>query len=75
MRVTVQHLTIACAKKQVMNLKLMTGNRGMRRWGNEPELLDENGDAGPSAQTQRAFHSTTDHQATAYMINGDKSSK
>ncbi len=59
-----------------MNLKFRTEkSRDEKGEGDEPELSDENGDAGPSAQTQRAFHSTTDHQATAYMINGDKSSK
>jgi hypothetical protein len=42
---------------------------------NAPELLDENGDAGPSAQAQCPFRSTADRQTTTHMINGDKPSK
>jgi hypothetical protein len=43
--------------------------------GNAPELLDENGDAGPRAKAQCPFRSTADSQATTYMINGDMTSK
>jgi hypothetical protein len=49
--------------------------RGERERGNAPELLDENGDAGPSAQAQCPFRSTADRQATTHMINGDMTSK
>jgi hypothetical protein len=46
--------------------------RGSR---NAPELLDENGDTGPSAQAQCPFRSTADRQTTTHMINGDMPSK
>jgi len=38
---------------------------------NAPQLLNENGDARPSAQAQRPFDSSADSQPAAYMIDGD----
>jgi hypothetical protein len=55
-----------------MNLKFDVGEEER---GNAPELLDENGDTGPSAEAQCPFRSTADRQATTYMINGDMPSK
>jgi hypothetical protein len=42
---------------------------------NAPELLNEDGDARPSAQTQRPFNSSADGQPAAYMIDGDMPAK
>ena len=40
-----------------------------------PKLLNEDGDARPSAQTQRPFDSSADGQPAAYMIDGDMPAK
>jgi hypothetical protein len=56
-----------------MSLKL-TSEGELKAW-NAPELLDENGDTGPSAQTHCPFRSTADRQTATHMINGDMPSK
>ena len=68
------HLTAACRKKPSFKKKV-ADERNVRRGGNAPELLNEDGDAGPSAQAQRPVDSSADGQPAAHMIDGDMPAK